>query len=791
MLTSIEPPLLNPPQRDIVDMGMLHTGFNCVLQLPTGAGKTWLSEVAIEHALGEGFRAVYLTPLRAQAQELLERWQTRFPGVTVGAFTGDTKDAKNPVSFEESRVMVMTPERLDACTRNWRSHWNWIPQVSLLVVDEFHLLGEPNRGPRLEGAILRMRRLNPFLQVLALSATLGNRSELANWLEGIHYQNDWRPVPLTWSIRRFGKAADKPGICLDAVSACLKQGGQSLVFVVSRRRAEQLSQMLVQSGIAAGHHHAGLEKAQRQAMEQGFRKGELKVLVSTGTLEMGLNLPARQVVLYDLQRFDGWDFTSLSTNTVWQRAGRAGRRGLDPVGEAVLLAPAWDRQAERYMQGNFEPIQSGLNDAKALTEQVLAEVGSGLCRTREQLVRCLAGSLGAHQKRLPQLGPLIETMVQSGMLTEVATEEGGKVRLKATRLGRIAVRQMLAPDTVLRLATHLTREDAQSLTFLDLLLLAALTDDCEPKIPADFEELDELSAWISREPSTLLQGTQEEVLQRLGARGKSLLTALKTALVARAWTREGDADKVGEDFDCYPFEVRRLSESLERVLSAAVAILSTPPGDESDEPTPVSDEPDLLSKTKSLLGMVTHGLDEEAITLTFIQGLGGTLAKRLKEAGIPDIEELAATEPCQIARVKGISLKRARQWSGEAEGLLKERSAFSLRERDRAKPQVVSDWPKELDPYRLRRSLDLKVATQGAGWQVTGGLEPHTVCTPSQGTLTCDCLDFAKGHPCKHLMAVRRHLKDPALLKLIRTLDQYTRDGGLDLFQLWFDRGRP
>ena len=165
MLTSIEPPLLNPPQRDIVDMGMLHTGFNCVLQLPTGAGKTWLSEVAIEHALGEGFRAVYLTPLRAQAQELLERWQTRFPGVTVGAFTGDTKDAKNPVSFEESRVMVMTPERLDACTRNWRSHWNWIPQVSLLVVDEFHLLGEPNRGPRLEGAILRMRRLNPFLQV--------------------------------------------------------------------------------------------------------------------------------------------------------------------------------------------------------------------------------------------------------------------------------------------------------------------------------------------------------------------------------------------------------------------------------------------------------------------------------------------------------------------------------------------------------------------------------------------------------------------------------------------------
>ena len=59
---------------------------------------------------------------------------------------------------------------------------------------------------------------------------------------------------------------------------------------------------------------------------------------------MGLNLPARQVVLYDLQTFDGTDFVPLSVNTVWQRAGRAGRRGLDTQGEVVLIAPSWDRE---------------------------------------------------------------------------------------------------------------------------------------------------------------------------------------------------------------------------------------------------------------------------------------------------------------------------------------------------------------------------------------------------------------------------------------------------------------
>lgn len=792
MPTPIDFSRLNPPQRDIVEMGMLHTGFNCVLQLPTGAGKTWLSEVAIELALSQGFRVVYLTPLRAQAQELLDRWKTRFPDVPVGAFTGDSaKDGKHPVPFEDARVMVMTPERLDACTRNWRTHWNWIPQVALLVVDEFHLLGEPHRGPRLEGAILRMRRLNPFLQVLALSATLGNRNELADWLEGIHYQSDWRPVPLTWTIRRFSKAADKPAMCLDVVQDCLSAGGQSLVFVVSRRKAEQLSKMLLAEGIRAGHHHAGLEKDQRQAMEHGFRRGELQVLVSTGTLEMGLNLPARQVVLYDLQRFDGWDFTPLSTNTVWQRAGRAGRRGLDSEGNVVLLAPAWDRQADRYLQGRFEPIHSGLNGPRPLAEQVLAEVASGLCRTREQLGRALAGSLGAHQKRLSGLPSLLEGMLQSGMLVETTAEETGKTRLKATRLGRIAVRQMLSPATVLRLAEQLNGEDAQRLTFLDLLLLGALTEDCEPKIPADFEELDELSEQLSREPSALLRGPHATVVSRLKAQGKPLLTALKTALVARAWTRMGDAEKVGESFDCYPFEVRRLAESLERILTATKAILSMPDEDSEESTPPFVDGPDLEEKAKALLGMVSHGLDEEVITLTFIEGIGGKLARRIKESGISDIEELVEASPRELAKIRGISIKRARIWVRDAERMLKRRSALSLRERAHPKAKVVSGWPSDVDPYRLRRSLELRAIRQGRIWQVTGGLEPHTVSVATGKALACDCLDHEKGHLCKHVMAVRRLRKDPSLLVLIRKLDQCASGEGLDLFQLWFDRGRP
>ena len=72
-----------------MDGGFLTSGFSTVLQMPTGAGKTWLAEQAIAAALQSGARAIYLTPLRALANELVERWSKRFEGFEVGVFTGE------------------------------------------------------------------------------------------------------------------------------------------------------------------------------------------------------------------------------------------------------------------------------------------------------------------------------------------------------------------------------------------------------------------------------------------------------------------------------------------------------------------------------------------------------------------------------------------------------------------------------------------------------------------------------------------------------------------------------
>jgi len=790
----------NPAQKELLDAGLLTTGFSWVLQMPTGSGKTWLAEQAIEWTLEQGYRAVYLTPLRALANELGARWKQRFARWKVGVYTGETlaQGRSHPVPFADASLLILTPERFDACIRSWRSHWGWMPEVELLVVDEIHLLGDRQRGPRLEGTLSRIRRLNPFLRVLGLSATLGNRAELADWLDGIDYHSNWRSVPLTWKTRRFRKAEDKPAILLEEVRRCLRSGGQSLVFVQSRRRAEQLAAKLSNDGLPAAHHHAGLMAEARGNSEAAFRAGNLRVLVSTGTLEMGLNLPVRQVVLYDLQAFDGIEFSPLPVNTVWQRAGRAGRFGLDTEGEVVLLAPSWDRNPDHYAQGRFEPVRSRLTEPRVLAEQILVEVASGLCRDVEQLNRATAHSLASVQQQALPVAPCVRTMLEAGMLTEVPDEREPQRRLlKATRLGRIAVRQLLAPESVLHLARQVNEQSELPFTFFDLLLLATTTPDCEPLLPADFEELDALAAQVAQEPSRILQAPTSAVAERLGLQGRRLLAAVKTALVARAWTRDGDATTNAEAFGCYPFEVRRLAESLERILTSLVAILS-PPSNRTEQqdgtapPTPsIDDHVPVLERARALLAMVKHGVNEEAITLTYVAGIGGTLARRLHAAGIEDIESLAQAEPAELAAIRGISATRAERWIEQASEMLPQHSAWRLREQGPAAATMPGDWPVSVDPYRLGRAQELRVIRAAKDWfRVTGGLEPHDVARQATG-FSCDCPDHRSGRTCKHILAVRLFEGDTELTRALERL-HLEREGAapFDLFALWFDQRR-
>lgn len=734
---------------------ILSSGYPAVIQLPTGSGKTHLAFQEMLRKASSGRRSIYVVPLRAVAEELFQRWQDQ---TSVGLFTGDSG---NPVPFEEARILIMTPEKLDSLTRTWRNHWHWLPEVDLVVVDEFHLLGEVRRGAKLEGTLLRLLRLNPFIQVVGLSATLGNRGELASWLGAVEVTSDHRPVPLEWYILRYKKAEEKLSMLISYLG---EQEGQSLIFVQSRRRAEQVASGLAQQGFRVMHHHAGLNRVQRQKVEQQFRSGELEVLVATATLEMGINLPARRVILYDLQRFDGNRFTPLPANNLWQRAGRAGRPGLDDKGEVVLLAAQWESNLQPYTEGRFEPIQSQLNNPVALAEQILVEVATGLSQTQTQLEANLSLSLAAFQKRLPSLRQAVDEMVEAGMLYQETTSP----RLRSTPLGWIAVRHMLSPKAV----SHLQEGVGSMLepTLFDFLLLVVSNPDVEPVLPVDFEDLSMLAEYLRTQTSRYMSG---EIGNTLGISGKRLLSTFLMACVLREWTQRGELEQASNLFGIYSFELERLLESSLRILAALIDWLGG-----------FEEQNDLREKAKALHGMLASGLSEEAISLTLVRGLGSKWAKKLLTYGFTDIEDLALAETHNLTQIKGISSHRAEQWIAVAFELAKQ----SRRYLDEGPETQVAIQGPTIDLYRLRRSLELHVLKQETGYQVWGGLEPHQVVY-SKGNLVCDCLNFTLGYYCKHLLAIRVFEQEPTVLEAVKSLrDPNVK--GLNLVALWSEGGK-
>ncbi len=137
---------------------------------------------AVKRVLHDHGKVLYIVPLRALASEKLEDLQ-RFEqlGIRVGMSIGDYDDSDRHI--DELDILVATSEKADAIMRH-RSEW--VRSMSLVVADEVHLMNDPGRGPTLEITLTKLRMLNPKVQVIALSATVGNSKEMAEWLDAEH-----------------------------------------------------------------------------------------------------------------------------------------------------------------------------------------------------------------------------------------------------------------------------------------------------------------------------------------------------------------------------------------------------------------------------------------------------------------------------------------------------------------------------------------------------------------------------------------------------------------------------
>ncbi|MFW9880561.1 MAG: DEAD/DEAH box helicase, partial [Candidatus Thorarchaeota archaeon] len=213
---------------------------------PSGSGKTLIGEIcAINNVFQKFGKSVYLVPYKALATEKYTHFKKSYSrfGIKIELSIGDydIDDSK----LEKADLIVTTYEKCDSILRNFHEK-EWISDISTIIIDEIHIIGESDRGPRLESLIVR---LNEFLhnpQIIGLSATISNPEFFNSWLSSLgNYttlvKSDDRPVPLHYKIE---VTQNKDATIKRLIKSTLEKDGQVLIFVNRRKAAQKVADII-------------------------------------------------------------------------------------------------------------------------------------------------------------------------------------------------------------------------------------------------------------------------------------------------------------------------------------------------------------------------------------------------------------------------------------------------------------------------------------------------------------------------------------------------------------------
>ncbi|MBI5124582.1 MAG: DEAD/DEAH box helicase [Candidatus Omnitrophica bacterium] len=388
----------------------INNGHSVIVSAPTGAGKTAIAEHVIKKCLEEKIGVIYTGPLKALSNQKFRDFQQTFKD-DIGILTGDVSlNAAAP-------VLIMTTEIF---RNKILDEPKSLAQYSWVIFDEIHYIDNPERGTVWEESLIF---LPSHMKILGLSATIPNIKQFASWIESIHKKEvkvvieDKRPVPLHFFFHCHNQIVDridnlrrsriKKHNTLPALVHYIKRqdGFPCIYFVFGRRRAEELAfelfshnflntdeegritelydslckrydlthektaasmRQLITRGIA--YHHAGMLPTLKEVVERLFTSRLLKVIFTTETFALGINMPSRSVIFDDLRKFYGSYMRNLKTRDFYQMAGRAGRRGIDTEGFVycrVNLHRIDTNEIRRIIYGKPEEVKSQLNTSYA------------------------------------------------------------------------------------------------------------------------------------------------------------------------------------------------------------------------------------------------------------------------------------------------------------------------------------------------------------------------------------------------------------------------------------------
>ncbi len=720
---------LYPPQEEAVRAGALQ-GHNLVLASPTASGKTLIAEFcALKHVLEESTKIIYLTPLRALASEKYQEFKKyssihkpNGSRIRIGISTGDY-DSNDPW-LERYDIIVTTNEKADSLLRH---RAKWMDEISLVIADEVHLLNDGERGPTLEVVLARLMQVNPSVQVLALSATINNVKEIADWLKGEYVTTEWRPIPLKEGVVLHQEIQFKDGdarriearsrnAVINLALNTVRSGGQALIFANTRRRAaaaakktaSELRQLLTKSAkralgreaeriLATGErtrmsallaglveqgaafHHAGLGSAHRKVIEDSFRQGKIKVVAATPTLAFGVNLPARTVVIQDYRRYEpGYGYYPITVLEYKQMAGRAGRPKYDKIGEAILTAKTGDEAdylMETYILSKPERIWSRLAVERILRSHVLSTIAADFAHTERGIYEFFGRTFYAHQYDVTAIKSVIAKILKYLYNEEMINVAGDDIL--ATEFGKRVSELYIDPVSAVIIRNALRSEPAY-LTDLSLLHLIAHTPDMSPKLRPYTQELDKIGVFMEEHREEFLADITEEWEDRMAY--EELLGEVKTAMVLKGWIEELSEDKMIERFQVQPGDLYRTIHNAKWLLHA------------THELARLFDNRKARPRTLRLMERIEKGVTKELLPIVRLEGIGRVRGRVLYSAGFKTIKDIKHADVKDLMALPLIGPKLAKKIKEQVGGFLKKREWQRLKDEEDWEQRALTEY---------------------------------------------------------------------------------------------------
>ncbi|WP_299293374.1 DEAD/DEAH box helicase [Nitrosopumilus sp.] len=669
---------LYPPQADSVKSGLLK-GQSVLVSAPTASGKTLIAMLAMLGYLSKNKgKVIYLSPLRALASEKFLEFK-KLEKLTIGnkiktaISTGDFENIEK--NLDKSNILILTNEKMDSIIRHGAE---WVDDIGLVIADEVHLIGDESRGPTLEMILTQLKLLESTPQIVGLSATITNSDELASWLDCKLVKNDWRPVPLSEGVCDAGEVTMSDGKTfeversirgtpIDLGVQSVQDGGQSLVFAETRTRSKSLATkaadaisqilktndikelektskkilsenehtelvktlaILVKKGVA--FHHAGLNQNCRTTIETEFRKGTIKLLSSTPTLAAGVNLPARRVVISNVNRYNAKVGANrpISILEYKQLCGRAGRPQYDKYGESIIVGNGnTEDLIDYYINGEPEPIESKITEDKSLRTHVLSVVVTNPGIKKEEILEFFLQTLGGQQSRKPTIKFAIDISLRFLSSQYLLVKKGE--RYAATEFGKKTSMLYIDPLTATYFRDAVENVSEGRKHTFGFLHLISNCEEFFPKFSLRNKDYETASLLIENNSSEMLEPISEYDCSRsLLALHSWIAESSELSLSDNLGIESGDMHRMTETANWLSYCLREISKHVERA--------------------------DLLEELGDLRNRIVYGIREELLDLVRIKGIGRVRARILYKHGIKTLDDLRKIPVNKLAEIDKI-----------------------------------------------------------------------------------------------------------------------------------------